>query len=160
VRGDVAWGGNWFFLVADHGLRLEASRTEELSDFARRVRRAVNAAGFPEVDHVELLDPPGPSGSHARNFVLCPGNAYDRSPCGTGTSAKLACLAADGRLAEHADWVQEGILGTVFTGRYRWEDRAAGSILPEITGAAHVIAESTLLIDPLDPFAHGICPHG
>ena len=119
-----------------------------------RVRRAVNEQGFPEVDHVELF---GPSAhAHARNFVLCPGKAYDRSPCGTGTSAKLACLAADGKLAENAAWVQESIIGSTFSGSYRWLDRAAGTIEPTITGRAFVNAEATLLLGESDPFCWGI----
>jgi proline racemase len=107
------------------------------------------------VDHVELFGPPQ-SGGHSRNFVLCPGKAYDRSPCGTGTSAKLACLAADGKLAEGEPWIQEGILGGKFTGQFHWHDRARGEILPIITGTAHVNAESTLLLDEQDPFCWGI----
>jgi len=117
VTGDVAWSGNWFFLVEDHGQQLELTNVERLTDYTWRVRQSVNEQGFPEVDHVELFGPPKSAGAHARNFVLCPGKAYDRSPCGTGTSAKLACLAADGKLAEGEPWVQESILGSTFTGR-------------------------------------------
>ena len=153
VRGDVAWGGNWFFLVEDHGLKLELTNLEALTDYAWRVRGAVNAQGFPEVDHVELFAPSPVPGVHSRNFVLCPGKAYDRSPCGTGTSAKLACLAADGKLAEGAEWVQESIVGSVLRGTYC---RAGEKIIPTITGAAHVDAEATLLLDSGDPFQWGI----
>ncbi len=156
VRGDVAWGGNWFYLVEDHGLQIDLARVEKLTDFSWRVRQAVNAQGYPDIDHVELFGPPRNPGGHSRNFVLCPGKAYDRSPCGTGTSAKLACLAADGKLREGEPWVQESILGSAFTGRFRWEDRAAGRILPTITGTAHVNAEATLLLDERDPFCWGI----
>ncbi len=153
VRGDVAWGGNWFFLVENHGPALELGQVEALTGLAWRIRQAVNAQGFPEVDHVELFGPPQGSGGHSRNFVLCPGKAYDRSPCGTGTSAKLACLAADGKLAEDQPWVQESILGSRFIGRYR---RVGGQIIPTITGTAFVTAEATLRIDPNDPLAWGI----
>ena len=153
VRGDVAWGGNWFFLVEDHGLKLEMTNLEALTDYAWRVRQAVNAQGFPEVDHVELFAPSPIPGVHSRNFVLCPGKAYDRSPCGTGTSAKLACLAADGKLAESAEWVQESIVGSVLRGTYC---REREKIIPTITGAAHVDAEATLLLDSSDPFQWGI----
>jgi 4-hydroxyproline epimerase len=153
VTGDVAWGGNWFFLVEQHGQRLDLDNIETLTDFTWRVRQAVNAGGFSEVDHVELFAPPANPGSHSRNFVLCPGKAYDRSPCGTGTSAKLACLAADGKLAEGDPWVQEGILGTRFTGHYR---RAGDHVLPTITGSAYVTAEATLMLDGSDPFCWGI----
>lgn len=156
VRGDVAWGGNWFFLVAEHHLRLEMSALEALTDFTWRTRLAVNAQGFPAVDHVELFAPSLRAGAHSRNFVLCPGKAYDRSPCGTGTSAKLACLAADGKLAEGETWMQESIIGSVFAGRYRWLDRAKGVIAPTITGTAHVMAEATLLLDEHDLLCWGI----
>lgn len=153
VRGDVAWGGNWFFLVEEHGQRLELANVASLTDYTSRVRAAVNAHGFPEVDHVELFAPSPTAGVHSRNFVLCPGGAYDRSPCGTGTSAKLACLAADGKLAEGAEWVQESIVGSVFRGRYR---RDGDKVLPTITGTAHVCGEGVLLLDPDDPFRWGI----
>ncbi len=155
VTGDIAWGGNWFFLAAGHEWRLEISEVNALTEIAWRIRTAVNSQGFPEVDHVELVGP-ATAGGHARNFVLCPGRAYDRSPCGTGTSAKLACLAADGELPENTDWIQEGILGTTFSGRYQWRDPSRTEIVPVITGSAFVTAETTLLLDPRDPFRDGI----
>jgi 4-hydroxyproline epimerase len=148
-EGDVAYGGNWFFLIEKHGQRLDRANVDALTDFAWRARLAVNAGGFPEVDHIILYD-------EARNFVLCPGRAYDRSPCGTGTSARLACLAADGRLAEGEIFVQESIIGSCFSAHYRWLDRAAGVIEPTITGTAHITSEATLIFDPTDPFRHGI----
>ncbi|MBI4327600.1 MAG: 4-hydroxyproline epimerase [Chloroflexi bacterium] len=153
ITGDVAWGGNWFFLVEQHEQRLDLANVEQLTDLAWRIRQAVNAQGFPEVDHVELFGPPKTPGAHARNFVLCPGKAYDRSPCGTGTSAKLACLAADGKLREGESWVQESIIGSTFTGSYR---RAGESIVPTISGTAFVNAEATLVLDENDPFCWGI----
>jgi 4-hydroxyproline epimerase len=153
VTGDVAWGGNWFFLVRDHGQKLELSNVETLVDLTWRIRQAVNAQGFPEVDHVELFGPAAGEGADSRNFVLCPGRAYDRSPCGTGTSAKLACLAEDGELAEGEPWVQESIIGSTFTGRYR---REGGRIVPTITGRAFVNGEATLLLDERDPYCWGI----
>ena len=153
VTGDVAWGGNWFFLVEHHGQRLELANVEKLTDVAWRIRNAVNAQGFPEIDHVELFGPPGTPGAHSRNFVLCPGKAYDRSPCGTGTSAKLACLAADGKLGEGETWIQESILGSTFLGRFR---RDGGRIIPTITGQAFIQGEATLLLDEKDPFCWGI----
>ena len=156
VRGDVAWGGNWFFLVEQHGLTLSLANLAPLMDYTGRVLKAVNAQGFPEVDHVELFAPSPQAGAHSRSFVLCPGLAYDRSPCGTGTSAKLACLAADGKLAEGAAWMQESVIGSTFTGRYRWLDRAKGEVSPTITGTAFVTAEAILLLDPRDPFCWGI----
>jgi 4-hydroxyproline epimerase len=156
VRGDVAWGGNWFFLVDAESRRLALDNVESLTDFTWRIRQALNAQGFPEVDHVELFGPSPNAGVDGRNFVLCPGKAYDRSPCGTGTSAKLACLAADGTLAEGEDWIQESVIGSSFTARFRWLDRSAGTIAPLISGRAHVTAESTLLLDAADPFCWGI----
>ena len=156
VMGDVAWGGNWFFLVAHQEPALRLENVAALTDLASRIRRAVNAQGFPEVDHVELVGPAIKAGSGARNFVLCPGGAYDRSPCGTGTSAKLACLAADGKLAEGETWVQESVIGSEFRGTFRWEDRAAGRIVPTITGTAFVTAEAMLILDDRDPFRDGL----
>jgi 4-hydroxyproline epimerase len=156
VAGDVAWGGNWFFLTEEHGLDLALPNLGMLTDFAWRTRLAVNSQGFPEVDHVVLLGSPRSEGADSQNFVLCPGKAYDRSPCGTGTSARLACLAADGQLAEDEPYVQESILRTRFIGRYRWLDRAQGRIIPTITGTAHVTAETNLLLKEDDPFCWGI----
>jgi 4-hydroxyproline epimerase len=156
VTGDIAWGGNWFFLVEHHGQDLAPAKAEALTEFSWRVRRAVNAQGFPDVDHVELFGTPATAGAGSRNFVLCPGGAYDRSPCGTGTSAKLSCLAADGKLAEGAPWIQESLIGSTFTGSFRWLDRANGRITPSITGIAYINAESTQLIDDRDPFRWGI----
>ena len=156
VMGDVAWGGNWFYLVAGSPWELRVENVNKLADIAARIRIAVNAAGFPEVDHVELFVPPVGNGANSRNLVLCPGNAYDRSPCGTGTSAKLACLAADDKLAEGAEWVQESIVGARFAGRFRWLDRAAGTVLPEITGYAHVNGEARWILRDDDPLQWGI----
>ncbi|HEY5315353.1 MAG TPA: proline racemase family protein [Pirellulales bacterium] len=156
VTGDVAWGGNWFFLAESTAMPLDLAHVDELTAYAWNVRRAVNAQGFPEVDHVELFGPPHAAEAQSRNFVLCPGKAYDRSPCGTGTSAKLACLAADGKLAEAAAWVQESVIGSTFSGSYRWLDRAAGTVIPTITGRAFIQAEATLLLDDRDPLCWGI----
>jgi 4-hydroxyproline epimerase len=156
VVGDVAWGGNWFFLVSEHGRRIDLKSVESLTDYTRRIRAAVADAGHPEVDHVELFAPGDSPGSHSRNFVLCPGNAYDRSPCGTGTSAKLACLASDGTLSEGEAWVQESIVGSTFVARFRWRDRSKGEVIPTITGRAHVTGEGVLIIDGKDPFRWGI----
>ena len=156
VTGDVAWGGNWFFLVGKHREELELRNVDRLTEVAWRIRQAVNEAGFPEIDHVELFGPAHAKSADARNFVLCPGKAYDRSPCGTGTSAKLACLAADGTLDEGETWVQESVLGSRFIGHYRWLDHAKGVIAPWITGTAHVNGEATLLLNERDPFCWGI----
>ncbi|MFC4161096.1 proline racemase family protein [Chitinimonas lacunae] len=157
LHGDIAWGGNWFFLVSDHGLELKPANIPRLSDCASRIRQALERSGIrgadgAEIDHIELLGP-SPSGADSRNFVLCPGYAYDRSPCGTGTSAKLACLYADGQLSTDEVWVQESVLGSRFEARLVWRD---GQLLPEITGSAYVNAQSRLIIDPDDPFAWGM----
>lgn len=158
VHGDVAWGGNWFFLVSDHGESLELTRVERLVDLTWRIRQTLVRDGVVgddggEIDHVELFGPPGDASNDSRNFVLCPGKAYDRSPCGTGTSAKLACLVADGKLAPGRTWRQESILGSVFEGEVRIVD---GRIVPRIRGSAFVTGEGTLLADPRDPFREGI----
>jgi 4-hydroxyproline epimerase len=156
VIGDVAWGGNWFFLISEHERIIGLKHIDSLTDFCWSVRAAINAQGHPLVDHVELFASSGRPGTDSRNFVLCPGKAYDRSPCGTGTSAKLACLAAEGKLAQGETWVQESVIGSTFAGRYRWHDRAQGEIVPTITGTAHVTGEAVLRLDPADPFCWGI----
>lgn len=162
VTGDVAWGGNWFFLVREHSFPIDhplsVEHVESPTTFTWEIRRALEAAGISgadgaEIDHVELFTAAHDPANDSRNFVLCPGKAYDRSPCGTGTSAKMACLAADGLLAPGQTWRQEGILGTVFEGRILEEN---GQIVPIITGSAYVTAESTLIFDPADPFRFGI----
>lgn len=161
VTGDLAWGGNWFFLVEDPRQRLDVKYAEPLTAFAWNIRLALEAAGVAGdpslngglIDHIELTGKPHEAANHGRNFVLCPGKAYDRSPCGTGTSAKLACLAADGKLKAGEVWRQEGILGGVFEGSYQPGD---GGIIPTITGSAFVTAETTLLVDPKDPLKDGV----
>jgi 4-hydroxyproline epimerase len=156
VTGDVAWGGNWFFLVSDHQERLELANVERLTDVAWQIRLALLEQGITgdhgaEIDHIELF---GPSViADSRNFVLCPGKAYDRSPCGTGTSAKLACLYQDGKLSPGALWRQESIVGSVFEGSI---EIVQGQIIPHITGHAFVTAEATLIADDRDPFKNGI----
>jgi len=170
VTGDVAWGGNWFFLSEDHGQAVEPGRLDALTDFAWAVRRGLEAAGVTgadgaEIDHVELFAEPrsraddsGSAGADGRSFVLCPGGAYDRSPCGTGTSAKLACLQADGRLAPGETWRQESVIGSRFEARYELDER--GRVVPTITGEAFVTADATLLLDERDPFRWGIAGGG
>ncbi len=158
VTGDVAWGGNWFFLVTNHGREIALDRLDELTEFAWRIRQALRASGVAgddgrEIDHIELCGPPSSSNADGRNFVLCPGKAYDRSPCGTGTSAKLACLYADDELRPGQVWRQESIVGSIFEGSVSVRD---GKIYPEITGLAHVNAEADLILDERDPFCYGI----
>ena len=158
VMGDVAWGGNWFFLVNNHGQELEFENLEKLMEFTLRVREALARAGITglgghEIDHVELFTSSRLAGVDSKNFVLCPGKTYDRSPCGTGTSAKLACLVADGKLKEGQTWRQESILGSVFEGGVSVID---GVVHPKIKGSAFITAESDFIIDPRDPFSMGI----
>ena len=153
VSCDLAWGGNWFCLIEHHSQTLELSNIAQLTEYSSRIRQAVSASGFPDVDHVELFGPSAKPGVNSKNFVLCPGKAYDRSPCGTGTSAKLACLAADGKLAPGDEWVQESIVGSIFRGKYR---KQGDKIIPTITGTAYVTGEGTLLLAPNDPFRWGI----
>jgi 4-hydroxyproline epimerase len=168
VVGDIAWGGNWFFLTEcrelNQGrrtpLRLRASQIAELTSVTQTLREALRRQGKTGangavIDHVELCGPPEDSSNHGRNFVLCPGGAYDRSPCGTGTSAKLACLAAAGKLQPGALWRQESILGSVFEAWYRWNDDGS-AIIPTVCGTAYVTAEATLYLDFDDPFCWGI----
>ncbi|STZ77425.1 4-hydroxyproline epimerase [Bergeriella denitrificans] len=157
VTGDVAWGGNWFFLIGNHGQRIAADNLDDLTGYARRVRRALNDSGIRGsdgglIDHIELFAETDTADS--RNFVLCPGNAYDRSPCGTGTSAKLACLAADGALPPGAPWVQESVIGSRFSAFY--EEAGNGRIIPTLRGRAFIHADSRILLDAADPFRFGI----
>ncbi|MEZ6127270.1 MAG: proline racemase family protein [Planctomycetaceae bacterium] len=178
VTGDVAWGGNWFFLTAEHGQTLSSDNCRSLTDFCLRLKAALQTQGITganseTIDHIELFGPPTDATvADSRNFVLCPGTAYDRSPCGTGTSAKLACLAADGKLRPGEMWRQQSIVGSVFEASYQPLDSNNSQgvgvvngeeivIIPTITGSAWVTAESQLLLDPTDPFVSGIvCPAG
>ena len=158
ISGDIAWGGNWFFLTADHGQQVDFQNIDGLTDCAENIRLALSAAGITgakgqPIDHIELFGPPSTKAADSRNFVLCPGGAYDRSPCGTGTSAKLACLVADKKLAPGQIWRQESITGSIFEGHVRIED---GHIYPSIKGTAFVTGENTLVFNEADPFGFGI----
>jgi 4-hydroxyproline epimerase len=158
IGGDVAWGGNWFFLVHEHPFELTLGNIDELTRFTWAIRLALRESGIggdegQEIDHIELYAPSQKPGIDSKNFVLCPGKAYDRSPCGTGTSAKLACLYADGTLREGQTWKQESIVGSVFEGQITVRD---GKVYPSITGSAFVNAESELILDPRDPLCMGI----
>jgi len=158
VRGDVAWGGNWFFLLRNHAMELTLRNVDELTAFTWAIRQALRDHGIAgadgeEIDHIELYGPSQLPGVDSRNFVLCPGKAYDRSPCGTGTSAKLACLYADGKIREGQTWKQESIVGSVFEGSVKVQD---GKVHPSIKGAAFVNAEAELVLDPRDPLCMGI----
>lgn len=158
VHGDVAWGGNWFFLVREHAMRISLENVETLTNFSWAIRLALRKQGITgqnsqEIDHIELFGPSQLPSVDSRNFVLCPGKAYDRSPCGTGTSAKLACLYADGKIREGQVWTQESIVGSVFKGSISIRD---GKVYPSITGSAFVNAEAELVLDATDPFCQGI----
>jgi 4-hydroxyproline epimerase len=160
VTGDVAWGGNWFFLVQESSEQLVVDNTDHLTRVTIRIRDALLDQGITGtdgawIDHVELFGPPVAATNNSRNFVLCPGGAYDRSPCGTGTSAKLACLAADGKLNEGEVWRQESIVGSVFSGSYV-NVEPAGHVVSTIVGSAHICGEATLILNPDDPFCMGI----
>lgn len=159
ITGDIAWGGNWFFLIDGAPAELILRNVSELTYASTKIRHALNATGVTgeggaEVDHIEFFEKPTNSDADSRNFVLCPGGAYDRSPCGTGTSAKLACLAADGKLAPGEVWRQESIVGSRFTASYRQTE--AGRIIPSITGSAYVCGETQLIFEDGDPFRFGI----
>lgn len=158
VRGDIAWGGNWFFLVSEHSFELELKCIDELTQFAWAIRQAlatkgIRGEGGGEIDHIELFSPSSTSGIDSKNFVLCPGKAYDRSPCGTGTSAKLACLYAEGKLRPGGVWRQESIVGSVFEGQVRVDN---GHVIPIIKGSAYITSEADFIFDPSDPFRYGI----
>ncbi len=159
VVGDIAWGGNWFFLIENSPLPLTVNNIRPLNDAAHQVRMAlrhqqITGTNGAEIDHVEFFGPAQSADGHSRNFVYCPGGAFDRSPCGTGTSAKLACLAADGKLKPGELWIQESIIGSRFTASYR--ALSAGQIIPTVSGRAYVCAEATLVQQPDDPFQNGI----
>jgi len=158
VRGDVAWGGNWFFLVRDQDVNLTLKNVDELTSFTWAIRTALRESGITgdqgkEIDHVELFASSQVPGVDSKNFVLCPGKAYDRSPCGTGTSAKLACLYADGKIKEGQIWKQESIVGSIFEGTVQVKE---GKVYPSITGSAFVNAEAELILNPQDPLCMGI----
>ena len=159
VTGDIAWGGNWFFLIKDTPFPISLDNERALTDAALRIQYALRQQGITgrdggDIDHIEFFSDARAPDAHSRNFVLCPGGAYDRSPCGTGTSAKLACLADDGVLAPDTDWVQESVIGSRFVARYT--QTAQGEIVPSITGRAFICAETTLVQQRGDPFADGI----
>ncbi|GAA4471235.1 proline racemase family protein [Novipirellula rosea] len=182
VVGDIAWGGNWFFLVRSESAQIRPQHLDELLVFTKAIRKAledqaITGHGGKVIDHIELYCDSGTS--DGRNFVLCPGGQWDRSPCGTGTSAKVACLAADGELAPGKRWHQESIIGTYFEANYRVASdqeikqlgnigldpkqtvdesvsASTGIIVPSVTGEASVTAESQLLLDPDDAFRYGI----
>lgn len=173
IHGDIAWGGNWFFLVSDHGQDIQATNVKKLTDVCIQIKQALIAANITgenggEIDHIELFADSTDAHVDSKNFVLCPGAAYDRSPCGTGTSAKLACLAADNHLAPEQLWQQQSVIGSLFTGSYRYAFEQANNtgathspypdntIIPTICGHAYVCAETTLIVQANDPFKWGI----
>jgi len=162
MHGDIAWGGNWFFLVADHGQTLDARNVDVLTSVAWTVRQALEESGITGeggalIDHIEFFADVDAPDIDSRNFVLCPGKAYDRSPCGTGTCAKVACLAADGALAPGAIWRQQSIIGSAFDVHYDLAgDLSPHQVRPSVRGTAHVTAKSELVFSDADPFVWGI----
>lgn len=161
ITGDVAYGGNWFYIIDPSPIAITVENIRTLTDAAIAIRTATIAqriggdAGQP-VDHVVFQEPSPEDGIHSRNFVLCPDNAYDRSPCGTASSARLACLAADELLLPDQDIVQKSIIGSPY--RLSYQTGSNGGVIPKITGQAFVMAESTLLFHENDPFKKGILP--
>mgnify|MGYP001350620688 CR=1 FL=1 len=158
VTGDISWGGNWFFLVEAPEFDYSIAGIPSLTTYAKQIRKAIDNSGITgrnnqRIDHIELFAPPHSNDSHSRNFVLCPGGAYDRSPCGTGTSAKIATLYESGQIREGELWRQESIIGSTFDARVNLVN---GQIIPSITGTAFVTADSKLILDPRDPYVHGI----
>lgn len=155
IKGDIAWGGNWFFLIEEHPFELKLNNLQQLTAFTSNVRKTLNennitGANGQEIDHIEIFS--RTENADSRNFVLCPGSEYDRSPCGTGTSAKLACLYEDGKLKEGETWKQESIIGSIFEGKVKIVD---GKIVPIIRGSAFITAETDLILDANDPFCYG-----
>ena len=158
VTGDVGYGGNWFFLVESYSGKLGMNRIDDLMRDTKAIRQALEDQGIAgpageRIDHIELYGEPKNRAAHSRNFVLCPGNAYDRSPCGTGTSAKMAVLNAKGRLEVGQNWIQESITGSLFEGNLEEHN---GHLIPVIRSRAFVVSRGTLYFDPEDPFAWGI----
>ncbi|MEC9402679.1 MAG: proline racemase family protein [Pseudomonadota bacterium] len=159
VTGDVAWGGNWFFLVKNSPVALTGANIRPLTDLTLKIRDALEKAGVTGkdgawIDHIELFGPAEDPSAQSRNFVLCPGGAYDRSPCGTGCSAKLACLAADGALAPGEDYLQESVIGSAY--KISYQPGPGGGVIPTITGQAFVTSDANLIFNPADPYRAGI----
>ena len=158
VTGDIAWGGNWFFITRQSPTELRMENSQSLLLFSNEIKDQLRGMQFKsvaglEIDHIELFEPIGEGSNDAKAFVLCPGGAYDRSPCGTGTSAKLACLAADGELRPGEIYRQQSIVGSVFEATFDWQGE---KIIPSVTGAAHISGENRLILDPSDPFCFGL----
>ncbi|WP_170763573.1 proline racemase family protein [Ruegeria lacuscaerulensis] len=159
VTGDVAYGGNWFFIVDPSPIPIETDNIRQLTDMTIAIREASIAQGIggekgEPIDHVILQGGTPEPDVHSRNYVLCPDDNYDRSPCGTGSSARLACLAADGRLAPGEEIVQQSVIGSSYRLSYR--PGPNGGVIPSITGQAHVIAEAKLIFAENDPYKAGI----
>ncbi len=155
--GDIAWGGNWFLLVEEHSLEINIRNIHSLLSISRSIKTtlqksSIRGIGGAPIDYVALFGMS--STANSRSFVLCPGDAYDRSPCGTATCAKLACLAADNTFEPNMIWHQEGVTGSRFQASYEWGD--SSSILPTITSSGYVNGDSFVIIDPEDPFSWGI----
>ena len=158
VTGDVATSGLWCYLCRDHGLPVEPTAIPALTARAWSIRRALEARGLSGdggevIDHVVLLGPPRDPGNDGRAFVLCPDGAFDRSPCGTGTSALVGCLFEDGILTAGRTWRQESVLGGVYEASIR---RERDILVPTVRGRAWLTAETTLHFAGDDPYRTGL----
>jgi proline racemase len=167
VRYDMAFGGNFYALVAADSVGLEPvpARAPELIEQGLEIADAINAAACP----VHPLDPaisgckhvvfhaPGADGADARNATAIHPGWLDRSPCGTGTSARMAALYARGELALGQDFVNESVIGSRFVGRLLEEVTVGGlpAVVPEVSGRAWITGMGTYLLDPSDPFPAG-----
>jgi proline racemase len=164
---DIAFGGNFYAIVpaAAAGVEIDPERADELVSRGREIMEAINADGAPVhpddariagCRHV-IFHAPGSDGAHARNATSIHPGWLDRSPCGTGTSARMAQLWARGELGLGEPFVNESVIGTRFTGRLVEETRVGGlpAVVPEISGRAWVTGMGQYLLDADDPFPAG-----
>jgi 4-hydroxyproline epimerase len=159
LTGDVAWGGNWFFLVKESPIDIKLENLRELTDLSLQIRKALEIKGITGtqgawIDHIELYGASESTEANSRSFVLVPSGSYDRSPCGTGCSAKMACLAADGAWPAGKIWIQESVIGSTYALVY--EQGQNGRVIVTIEGTAFVTAQVTLIFESQDPFRLGI----
>lgn len=165
---DIAFGGNFFALVPAHrlGLTVEPCCLRDLVQQGMEIRAAIEEQlevvhplepDIDSVDLVEIYDEEPEEGIDCRNVVVFGDGQVDRSPCGTGTSAKMAALYAAGRLALGEPFVNQSIIGTCFTGRLLREESVGGfsAVVPEIAGHAYVTGLQQFVIDPDDPLKAG-----
>ncbi|MFW6692287.1 proline racemase family protein [Streptomyces sp. MAR4 CNX-425] len=168
VTYDMAYGGNFYAILPADSLGIPFAKAEKqrMLDVGLAIMAAVNEQrrpvhpadpGIAGCKHVQLTAPPAGGGADARNAMVIHPGWFDRSPCGTGTSARMAQLYARGELALGADFVNESLLGTLFTGRLE-EETAVGGVraqIPAVTGRAWITGMGQYLLDPEDPFPAG-----